>query len=256
MTVRFSRLAACAALFVLLLAGGCIQADLAFSLRKDGSGTIEAEYAMSEQTISQIAAMLKLKEQLVRSAGETYDSSQDRYTRVFLDPDAAKIEREVDKYAALGLAIDELKVETRSAWRYVTMRLSFPDVGKLSQADFFPEYGFSLTRRTDGKYVLQRESPGPHALPSKEEAERELRLLSPLLGGFRVQTKIVAPGRVQKETNATRTSLYSATWTFNFDKDPTAVAAFRAHNVHLVFDGKGLSLPEISREVPDDPGEG
>jgi hypothetical protein len=231
---------------VLLATTGCLKVDQALSIRKDCSGTYEVNYSISEQAISQIKAMLKLQEQLTKLSGQPAERTRmDELWEVFLDPTEAGLRQEIQKYANYGIALSQLKVDTRNAWRYVNAKLAYKNLADVARADFFKEIGFSLTKNSDGSYLLHRPKE-----TSQVQAARDLsdpnteRMLTPILGGFRVATKINTPGRILK-TNAPERLAFTALWDFDFDKDPNAILALQNLEINIVFDGSGLDLPAI-----------
>jgi len=231
----------CAAVFC----AGCLKLDQKMVIEKDRSGRFEVKYSMAEQTIDQLKAMLKLEEQMARISGEAIERTRDdKLMLLFLDPVSDDIHRELDKYKEYGLKIDELKVDTGGAARHVNLNLTFRDLAEVAKADFFPAYGFSLVKDDQGNYVLHRPAPNEGGEMPPPVNDETARLLTPMLGGFNVALSITAPGKILR-TNAHKKSLYTAMWTFDFDRNPNAVTALDNQAMTVIFSGNELNLPQI-----------
>jgi len=230
-----------------LLAAGCINIDQTLDIQKDASGSFDLIYSISEQAVTQIEAMLKLKEQMAMAAGETAPATdEDRHVSLLLSPTEDQIRREIKKYAEYGITVESLTVESKNAWRHVQLKVLFKNLADVAQTDFFPQYGFSLSRNSNGDYVFFRANENKDYSTSMDLIDPEtVSLLMPILAGFKIHTKINTPGRILK-TNAHRKSLYSAVWSFDVDSDPDSLCALQNQDMKIVFDGEGLDLPEIS----------
>lgn len=230
-----------------LFATGCVKVDQTLDIQKDASGSFGLTYSISEQAVTQMKAMLKLKEQMAMAAGETAPvTDEDRHMGLVVSPVEDQIRREIKKYAEYGITLESLTVESRNAWRHVQLKVLFKNLADVAKTDFFPQYGFSLSRNSDGNYVFFRASENKDYNNSVNLIDPEtVNLLMPILAGFRIHTKINTPGKIL-ETNAHRKSLYSAVWSFDFDSDPDSFWALQNQDMKIVFDGEGLNLPEIS----------
>lgn len=225
---------------------GCIRADQSLTINRDGSAEFDVTYSMAEQTITQLKAMRKLREELRAAADRPPTASaDDDFLYLLIDPEEQDIRDELMKYEKDGLEIKEVETETRNAWRHTRIKLACKDINRIAKTPIFVKHGFSLVKTADDNYLLARSRNNVDAATAPDFADSEtLRLLGPLLAGFNVTLGIRVPGRILK-TNATRHSLYSAAWVFDFNRDHNAVTAFHNHKIRVVFQGKGLSLAEI-----------
>jgi hypothetical protein len=231
------------------LVSGCIQVDETLTLEKNGSGNLEIIYSVPEQTISQMKAMFKLREQMAALSGEpAVETREDVFEKIFFDPSEDSIRRELKKYEPLGITISTLKIESRNSARNVNLKVAFTDLPRLSKADFFPDHGFTLIRAQNGNYLFSRAPQGEHGYEVQDFGPGTSGLLSPILGGFRVAIKVTTPGKIL-ETNASRKTLYNAAWVFNYDKDPDAITALQKQYLKIVFDGTGLNLPDVRQTI-------
>jgi hypothetical protein len=243
------------AVFVLgavsLVVAGCIQVDQTVTLSPDGSGTLEASYSVADQAVEQLHAMRKLTQQMAAAAGEAEtEIKENELAYLLLDPTKEGLEQEINKYRKYGVTTEELKVESRNARKYVTLKLRFKNLAEFAKSDVFQTYGFSLNKNTQGDYVLDR--PASFAAGAAEtdfSSPEMVRLLTPMLGGFNVIVKVRPPGGILK-TNAHRSSQYMATWSFDFDRDSNALMALQKQRMVILFDGRGLDLPKITVKGP------
>lgn len=234
---------------VLLSSAGCIKVEQILTLDKEGGGRFEINYSIPEQTVSHMAAMARLRERMASAGGApaTAPTKEETFERLFLDPSESQIRQALKPYEQNGIIVEAIKVEPQNDSRHVHLQVKFASLARAAQADVFPEHGFSLSRNSRGNYVFYRvpenaDDGETHPQPSAEDA----KLLSPILGGFKVSLKVKTPGRVI-DTNANRKDLYSAAWIFDFDKDPDAVALLHSRHLRVEFDGSGLSLPEVKQ---------
>lgn len=227
---------------------GCIRVEQSLTLREDGSAAFDVSYSMAEQTITQMKAVRKLRDQLAAADGTaTPEEWQDKFVYLLLDPVEDTLRGELAKYQKHGVTVEKLQIETRNAWRHTKLTLACADLKALSATDLFKEYGFSLTKTDRGDYLFRRGTDRPGSDPPPDFSEPEThRLLVPIVGGFNVMLSVTVPGRIM-ESSATRHSLYTASWAFDFDRDPNAVAAYARHQMRITFQGRGLNLPEITK---------
>jgi len=230
----------------LVLACGCIKVEHNLALNRDGSGVLEISYSVPEQTVTQIKAMLKLERELAIAAGESPDTyTEDEFTRLVFDPDEARLLKKLSELAEYGITIKNLNVRSRGARRNVDLKIAFANIADVAGAGFFNAYGFSLVKTGDGNYAwIRRGDRSADAAPPDVSDPETLRALDPLLGGFSFALTVSPPGRILK-TDAPSKTPNSATWKFDFDHDPIALWAVKTRNMTIIFDGKGLTLPEV-----------
>lgn len=235
----------------LALSCGCLRLEQDIHLRADGSGTFHMQYAVSEQAILQMRAMERLKQELaaMRSETPTPTGTADLMP-LFQSVNAADIKAALKVYETNSITVEKVEVDSRGRWQHVSVRGVFGNLAEVAKADFFRDYGFSLFRTREGHYALHRPGRSLDGLPDAPDA-RTVRMLSPLMAGFRISLAIQTPGAVLK-TNGTRSSRSQVQWVFDFDRDPNVLTSLQASPMTVVFDGKGLSLPEIRLAAPDE----
>lgn len=235
---------------VLCTTTGCPKLAQTLTLTETGSGSFEVSYSIPEQAIDQLKAMASLHRQMVAASGQPFETDQgyeDAY--LFLDPDEDALRAKIGKYKANGVEIEQMNVQTRNAWRQVHLKIRFRDIGELAETDFFNDYGFSLYKSPKGNYVLYREAPeAEHEYPTNLDDPKISRSLTPILGGFNVTVHVNTPTQILK-TNAQRHTAHTASWQFDYDRDPNAFVYLQKQTFMIVFDGRGLSLPQIKRSA-------
>lgn len=232
-----------------LLAGilglaGCVKLEEDLTIRADGSGTLDLNFSVSEDTIGQIEAMRRLARDLESASSQappptaTYD-----FSRLLLNPVLGEIEGKLAEYTAHGVAVEKLELKSREAGREARIRVRFKSLAEAARTDFFRQYGFSLSRQKDGSYRIHR---GPHLkepVATGEDPDAD-RTLTPLMAGFRVSLTVHTPSAVRSASTPNR-SLYAATWSYEFDKNPNALSALQAQDFDLIFEGEDVKLPDI-----------
>ena len=235
------------------VASGCLRLEQTLTLKEDGSGTFECTCAVPEETLSQLRAAAKIEHEMARAANEAGPATPRKdYIDMFLYDSDEQIRKELGTLKKYGITVTRLKVEGREARRQMELALQFQNLADVAKTDFFKEYGFSLTKNKDGDYVLQRPPPVREKVDMPDLTKTEnARLITPLLAGFFVQVKVNTPSRILR-TNAHNKSTRTAVWTFDYDNKPDAFMAVQTEGLGIVFEGKGLKIPEIQPEPAKD----
>lgn len=237
---------------ILIQSTGCIKTEHKLTIEPDGGVTYKLEHSISEHAIVQLKAMDKLRVQLAKAGSDeiTTDNNHPLF-RAFLDPNADEIRKELKPFESVGVRIKKLEVDARSGWAQVEMALEADNLAKVAETDFFKEHGFNIKRQTnkEGKeqLVFSRdahvEANGTivPTLSKKEEKE-----LIPILGGFETSIKITVPGRIVNST-AFGTTLYTASWEFDFDREANALIALQRQPLRIVFESiNDQHIPSVS----------
>lgn len=221
-----------------ILGSGCLKLDETFTIRADGSATLELVYAISEPAVNQMKAILKVRDQMAALSGEESISPDDRM-ELFLNPAEDSLRREIRKHEKLGVTVERLKVESRDNWRHVQLKVACKSLADLAKTDIFAQYGFSLSRDSDGNYTLFRDRESRNADSAAGMVDpATLKLMTPVLEGFNAIFRVNTPGKIL-QANAHTKSIRSVSWEFSFDKDPNAITALQDQQFKIVFDGKG-----------------
>ena len=241
------RMAPILMLAFVVLSTGCLKMEHDLRIKEDGTATYRLKYAISEQAIVQLRAMEKLKKDLALAGGEPPPGIEmDPLLHLFLDPDDGELREAIMPFQKDGITLKELDVESRAAWRSVNLTIDVTDLAKAAETDFFKTHGFNLTRDKDNHYVFSREPhinrPGEIA---KAPTDKELEQLIPIVSGFNVTLKVTTPGRILA-TTAFRTTLHTASWAFDFDRESAAIQAVQRQPFRIVFDSRKAELPELS----------
>jgi len=230
----------------LLLSAGCLKFEGQLSLKEDGSGTLELSYSLAEQTITQIEAMHKLRHDMEVAANTNAPAMQSvGFDHYLFNPQKDEIMTKLKEYESLGIVVEKMDMKSMDIRRNVNLKIRFESLSALAKTDFFQAFGFSVTKDAQGNYVLERSPSGPTTAVKPDLSDPEtLRVLSPLLNGFSVAFTVNAPTRILR-TTAPITAPYSASWRFDFDRDPTALSALQNQRFQLVIEGRGLTLPNV-----------
>ena len=239
-----------------ILATGCLKLEETFTIRPDGSADLDLVYSISEPAVTQMKALLKVRDQMAALSGDT-TVSPDPYSKIFLNPAEEQLRRELKKYEKFGLSIERLKVDTRDGWRQVQVRVRCKNLADLAKTDIFRTYGFSLTKDPEANYVLFRDRESAGDASTDVPDPETLKLMTPVLDGFKIVLKINTPGRIIKANSHLR-STHGATWEYDFNRNPNAINQLQDQQFNVVFqgrtaEGKSLSLPEISQKPPARP---
>ncbi len=230
-------------LALLALSAGCIDFTQTLTLNDDGAGLMDIAYSLPEETVTQMAGMMRLADELAKASGEEPPGDSHGYLELLLNPSENRIKRKVESYGIDGLAVKEAKVESRDGSRRVTLQLTFERITDLARTDFFADHGFSLSRIEGGHYRLLRQGMKvPSQQPVDLKDPQIVHVLTPILGGFTATIGVKTPGRIL-HANTTRRSLRQAVWSFEFNRDAEDFRSFYTKDLVVVFDGSGLSLP-------------
>lgn len=242
------------ALAATLVLGGCVKVEQTLTLDKDGSGTLDMRYGMSEQTISQMEAMEKMAE----SMGE--DAAADSGSESPFDFDEAEVREQFESNRPEGIELVSLSSENVDGWKYMNIKLAFDDLAALKQTEFFSDGELTLTKNADGDYVLVQSTGAGDAMPPTpadggDAAQAAMmQQMAAMFAGMRIATTVVAPTEVI-ESNATETDGRKASWVFDVDEDPTVLTKLQNMNLRMVFKGKGVDIPEFGSAPADAAGD-
>ena len=228
---RIPCLLALAAVFAL---SGCVKVDQTLTLNPDGSGTIHLSYARSEEGDDTVQGMMR---SMMEQAGPEMETPLD-----FTDEE---LRRDFKEYEPYGVTLESLKSEERDGWQYRHMVIRFRDLKGLSQTGFLSDRNITLARNPQGNYIFtQTAAHGnlPEELAS-DDPQTEY-MMAQLMEGFRAVIRVRTPGRIL-ETNAPEKTDNSATWTFDLEKDPQALQKIQRLAPRIVFEGKGLKIPDF-----------
>lgn len=235
-------------LALVLAACGCIRSETELTLNADGSAEFKIAYSMSEQVISQMKSVQRVRKELTEAADLPVTPSwEETFLFRFIDAESTGIERYLQGFTDKGVSFEDLEVTARNGWRHTSFLLKCRSVKELEDTDVFRAYGFSLTRTSNGDYILERKPKTANTTTPPDFQESETaKLLGPLLAGFNVNIAVTAPGRILR-TTAPQNSMYKAIWAFNFDRDANAVLNYDKMHIYVHFLGRGLDLPEIGK---------
>jgi hypothetical protein len=228
---------------LMLAAAGCVKVDQTITLNKDGSGTLDMRYGMSEQTIAQLEAMQQMSQTMGEDAAMDQDSP--------FEFDEAKVREEFEATKPEGVELVALSSETVDGWKFIDMKIAFDDLAALKRTELFEDSDLSLRRDDDGNYVLTQAS-GPDDMTDMGGAggdegameQQMIEQMAAMFAGLRLETRVVVPTRII-DTNGTVVDEKTASWVFDIDEDPSVLTKLDAMKLRVVFAGKGLSLPEL-----------
>jgi hypothetical protein len=232
--------------FVVLVAAvalsGCIKVDQTLEINPDGSGILDLEYGMSEQTIAQLEAMEQMAAGMKQQGMQVESSSP-------FDFDEATVRKKFAEEKPEGVELKDVSSDARDGWRYMRMKLTFDDLSSLKKTDYFKESGLSISKNAEGNYVLvqklgsdEMEMPGGDAGGEEAMEEKMMQAMTAMFAGLHIELNVVVPGRVI-ESNATRTEGNRASWVYDIDQDPQVLNRLGGkEEMRLVFSGDGLDL--------------
>ncbi|MBK1617839.1 hypothetical protein CKO42_05085 [Lamprobacter modestohalophilus] len=219
---------------------GCIKVDQTLTLNKDGSGTLNMRYGMSEQAIAQVEAMEKMGEAMQESGGEALDMDAER--PFDLDFDEAKVREEFEAEGLEGVELASVKSESVDGWRFMEMKLTFDNLTALKQTDYFDGSELSLSKDAEGNYVLTQRSTDNGDDGDDEEMDPQmLKQMAAMFAGMRIANRVIVPTEII-ETNATDIDGRSASWVYDIEKDPTILSQIQNFNMRVVFSSEGTSI--------------
>ena len=229
-----------------ILTTGCIQMEHDLQIQTSGAAVYRLDYTITEQAITQFRALLKLRADLAHAADAAPDPHLHPILQTLIDPSVSAIREHAQGLATYGISIRNLREAPRAHGRQFSITLDIENIQRLSEIPFFSQYGFSLQQNAEGQYVLERSAivDEPGSLPARF-SEQELGNIRPLLAGFRSEIRIQVPGRILS-TTAGRTAMQTATWIFDFDRQPEALHELLRQRFHLVFHAPQVDLPAVT----------
>ncbi len=208
---------------------GCVRVEQTITMKPDGSGSFVVTYGMSEQTVRQMEAM------------QAMTPAEEREGNLF-EFNEQELREQLKAFEEHGLKVRDISSELKDGWRYMKVALDYASMSALAKTDFFKDSNMKLTREGD-RYTL--EMKGAEADGAEDMNPEMLAQMAPMFAGMRIALHINAPGRIV-EHNATEVTGQKASWVFDVDQDPTAVAKMQKMHIRLVFEGADIELPTIS----------
>jgi hypothetical protein len=244
--MRAAGIACIAGAFLASTLAGCIKVDQTLILEKDGSGTIDLTYGMSEESISQWQDVAR---NMLDSSNP--GSSSPVMPFDFSDED---VRNDFKEFEREGVALQSVKTEARDGWKFRRMVIGFKDLASLAKAGFLGDRNISLVKNPQGNYVFTQQVGREGNLPPELAAFTGTSadsLFSGMMQGFKAVIRVKTPGRIL-ETNAQEKSERQAGWTFDLERDPEALQKVQEASLRIVFEGKGLDIPAF-RSAPAKP---
>lgn len=220
---------------------GCIKFDQTITLNKDGSGEAKVVYAMTQQTIDQFKAMEEAGKKMAEG-GEGSVSSESPF-----EFDKAKLEEQFKKYQDLGVTLKSAETTDKDGWKYMTLVMEFKDVSKLKDTEIFKDSKISIVKDAAGNYVISAPM-GSEKLGQGAENEEQMKAMLPMFKGMRIALTLNTPTDIIETTSKVK-SARSASWVYDLDADPNALLTMNKDEVKVVFDGKGVTIPEVKPAV-------
>ena len=249
----------CRALVPLLCITGalltsCLDLDETMRLEKDGSGSFSIVYGMPEEAMARAQAMVEWQNQFqALHKGEDAETIKQTALNPFL-LDEESLRRQFAKYEKSGVKLRRAKATTREGWRYMTLHVTYNSLASLVQTNFFSnpafslffgDSSFSLKRTRKNNYVFDLRVTGNRGGPEPVAPDQEVKeLVDPILNGFKVNFKMALPAHVF-DTNGKLGTSNTVSWVFDYNADPKSIVNLQTNHMMVVFNGKGLDLPEI-----------
>ncbi len=214
---------------------GCVKMEQDITLNKDGSGNVKFMYAMSEQMISQMEMMAQM------GAEEDMEVDDDA-----MEFDEAKVRKSFEELKDQGITLNSVRSESRGGWKYMHVDFDFQDVAKLGETEAMGESPVIITRNEDGNYVITSTMGGEDiGLGDEEMDPAQMQMMMPMLSGMRIAVKINTPTNIISTTAPVKTAR-SAQWVFDADEDPESIMKMGQTRMEVIFDGRGVSIPEVN----------
>lgn len=212
---------------------GCIKMEQDITLNKDGSGNVKFMYAMAEQTINQMKAM----SQMGAEEGVEVESDDD------FEFDEEKVRTKFEELKDQGITLKSVKSETRDGWKYMHIDFDFQDIAKLNETEVAGDSPIIIAKNAEGNYVVTSKMGGGEMEMEDADAE-QMKAMLPMLAGLRIALKVTTPTKIISTTAPIKTAT-SAEWVFDVDADPDSVLKMSQTKMEIVFDGAGVTIPEI-----------
>ncbi len=214
---------------------GCVKMEQDITLNKDGSGNVKFMYAMSEQMISQMEMMAQM------GAEEDMEVDDDA-----MEFDEAKVRKSFEELKDQGITLNSVRSESRGGWKYMHVDFDFQDVAKLGETESMGESPITISRTEDGNYLITSTMGGEDiGLGDEEMDPAQMEMMMPMLSGMRIAVKINTPTDIISTTAPVKTAR-SAQWVFDADEDPESIMKMGQTRMEVIFDGRGVSIPEVN----------
>lgn len=220
-------------LVAILALAGCIKMDQDITLNKDGSGNVKFMYGMSEQTVNQMKAM----------AAMGAEEGEEPETDDLFEFEEGKVKEKFAELQDQGITLKSARTETKGGWKYMYVDFDFADVSRLNGTEVMGDSPFSIVKNDDGNYVISTKMGGDELGMGDADPE-QMKMMIPMMAGMRMAFKITTPNKIISTTAPVKSS-NSAQWVFDIDSDPDSILNIGKTKMEIVFDGTGVTIPEI-----------
>ncbi len=221
-------------LVAVIALAGCIKMEQDITLNKDGSGNVKFMYGMSEQTINQMKAMAEM------GAEEGVEVESD-------DPfefDEGKVKEKFAELKDRGITLNSATTETKGGWKYMNIDFDFADISQLDGSEVMGDSPFNISKNDDGNYVVTSKM-GDDEMGMDDTDPEQMKAMMPMLAGMRMAFKLTTPTKIISTTAPIKTA-NSAEWVFDADTDPDSILNMGKTRMEVVFDGTGVTIPEVN----------
>ncbi|MEI6516622.1 MAG: hypothetical protein WCO77_11640 [bacterium] len=240
-------------LAVLLGGSSCIKIDATVSLKRDGSGTMRAMYAMPTSILKQMERTRQWVRVLDRAGGVTASPSKARRDfSLLFDETALKAEFKAMEPDGVMIEPQSLRLREHGGWEYVDFSVRFTRLESLVKQPFFKDCGVRLTHSGESSCKLVVTLPpvrdGADLTGGTDNAVK----LTPFLNGMRVVVRIDCPGEL-RTSNSLISDRYRATWEWDYGKDVQILERLANEKMIAVFDASQVRINDFEKRAENVP---
>jgi hypothetical protein len=219
---------------------GCVRVEQDLVILPDGSGSVRIVYGVKDEDLQRmrmLAAQMALLDPSLAPADVDWMTAFDETI----------IRQEWDKMDYEGLALRSVQTELKEGWRFMRADIRFDTLQHVLDAGLYNEGHISLTRGPDGQYGYQQSlnlNRSMKALPPGMAMSGMESMLAMMLKDFHATISVEAPGDILR-SNADRVEGRKAVWVLK-GTDPKVVARIKDLDLRLMFEGRGVTIPDAS----------
>ncbi len=234
-------------LAVLLGGSGCIKLDATLVLKRDGSGTLRAMYAMPTSILKQMDKARQWVRALDRAGGGTDEPSKARRDFALLFDEAAlKAEFKGMEPAGVTLEPQSLRLREHGGWEYVDFSVKFTRLESLVKQPFFKDCGVSLSHPGESSCKLVVTLPPVRGGTDLTGGADSAAKLAPFLNGLRVVIRMDCPGEL-RNSNSLLSDRFRATWEWDYGKDVQVLERLAKERMIAVFDASQVRINDFEK---------
>jgi hypothetical protein len=241
--MRFNGLVGFAFVVVISLTVGCIRLETTLTLAPDGSGRAIVYGAIRQQALDRLLLAQSLAAELKNgSTTNALPHTPSPWLALLSARDGDQARRILQSNATPTLDFQRGTFEIKQDRRDLFFEIRFHSLEDLAHCPLFEHLTWRVQNLKDGAVRCSLTFPPLDLDPDLNALPPDI---APLLADLNISFAIETPSEIL-ETNGHRSTVRTARWQFNYDRDPRELRRLDRASINIVFASTGHPFPTIA----------